>query len=108
MVTLDFIRKFALSLPGVAEGVSYGTVSFKVDGKFMGRILEDGTSMSINIGPDERKAWCLASPSVFTVPEHFEKYDYMVINLDLAKESDVKTLLANAWERRATQSRLSH
>ena len=35
MVTFDTVRKIMMKFPGVEEGTSYGTPSFKVKGKFI-------------------------------------------------------------------------
>lgn len=40
--TFDTVRRLALALPGVEEGVSYGTPAFRVRGKLLARLREDG------------------------------------------------------------------
>lgn len=104
MVAIDTVRQIAQSLPKVAESTSYGTLSFKVSGKFLGRILEDGTSMTIHIDPEEREAWHASDPKTFTVPEHYKNYSYMVIELNTANENDVRTLFERAWRARAPKN----
>ena len=41
-VTFKDVRKLALVLQNVEEGTSYGTPAFKVDGKLIARLKEDG------------------------------------------------------------------
>ena len=36
------MRRLALAFPGVEEGLSYGTPGFRVRGKFLARLWEDG------------------------------------------------------------------
>lgn len=103
MVTINQFRDAILSLPNVTEGVSYGTPSFKVNGKFLGRIMEDGHSISINVLREEREAWLSINNNAFSVPEHFEKYDYMVIDLRLTNMSELRDVLQNAWELRTNK-----
>jgi len=41
-VNLATVRRLLLALPGVEEGSSYGTPGFRVKGKFLARMKEDG------------------------------------------------------------------
>jgi hypothetical protein len=41
-VTRETVRRLALAFPGVEEGPSYGTPGFRVQGKFLARLWEDG------------------------------------------------------------------
>jgi hypothetical protein len=52
MATFDTVREIALSLPGVEEGTSYGTAAFRVRGKFLARLREDGETLALRIGMD--------------------------------------------------------
>lgn len=53
-VTLATVRRLALSFPGVEEGLSYGTPGFRVRGKFLARIWEDGDVLVVKCGDQER------------------------------------------------------
>jgi hypothetical protein len=53
-MTLATVRRVALALPGVEEGLSYGTPAFRVRGKFLARLREDGESLAVKCGFDER------------------------------------------------------
>lgn len=53
--TFDTVKKFALALPGVEEGTSYGTAAFRVKGKFLARLKEDGDSLVIRIEGGHRE-----------------------------------------------------
>ena len=44
-VTLATVRRLALAFPGVEEGLSYGTPGFRVRGKFLARLWEDGETL---------------------------------------------------------------
>ncbi len=103
-MTVDEIRSIALSLPGVAEGVSYGMRSFNVQGKYLGRIAEDGATMSIYIDRDQREAWQALDPKTFTVPKEYQNYTYMAVNVRTVRQEDMHTLLENAWRSRAPAS----
>lgn len=60
------MRRLALALPGVEEGLSYGTPAFRVKGKFLARLKEDGGSLVVKIDFDEREA--LKAPGAGTRP----------------------------------------
>ncbi len=104
MVTVDELWDMVIALPGTERSVSYGTPSFKVGGEFMGRIMEDGKTISLSISKNDREMWVAAAPEVYSVPDHFKEYDYVVIDLENANKDELKELLENAWERRAPRS----
>jgi hypothetical protein len=71
MATFDTVREIALSLPGVEEGTSYGTAAFRVRGKFLARLREDGETLALRIGMDEREVLMRADPEVFFITDHY-------------------------------------
>lgn len=100
MVSFDMVRATALSLPDVTEGISYGTASFKVKGRFLCRLLEDNSSISIFTNPAEREMWQAIDPKTFTVPDHYKSYNYMVVRLQTVSPEHLKQLLTAAWHER--------
>ena len=52
--TLATVRRLFKALPGVEEGPCYGTPGFRVKGKFVARMKEDGQTLAIKCGDDER------------------------------------------------------
>ena len=54
-VTLATVRRLALAFPGVEEGLSYGTPGFRVRGKFLARLWEDGQTLVVRAIPP---CWC--------------------------------------------------
>jgi len=46
-VTFEMARQIALALPGVEEGTSYGAPAFRVRGKFLARLREDGATLVV-------------------------------------------------------------
>ena len=107
MISIDTVRKIALSFPFSQESISYGTPSFKVQGKMFARILEDNKTISVNISHDDRHIWLQKKPDTFSVNPHFEQYTYMIVSLEKVKEEDLKLLLKNAWKRRAPKGLLT-
>ena len=64
-VTFETVRRLALGFPGVEEGTSYGTQAFRVRGKFLARLREDGESLAIKCGFEERDYRIQADPKTF-------------------------------------------
>ena len=54
-VTLATVRRLALAFPGVEEGLSYGTPGFRVRGKVLARMWEDGEMLGVRAIPP---CWC--------------------------------------------------
>jgi hypothetical protein len=63
-ITPATVRRLALTFPGVEEGLSYGTPGFRVRGRFLARLWEDGVTLVVKCGDDERdfraipRSWC--------------------------------------------------
>jgi len=100
-VTFETVRQFALALPGVEEGMSYGTPAFRVKGKFLGRLREDGESFVIKIDFDEREFLMKADPETFYITDHYVGYPAMLIRLSKVHPEELRRLIEQAWRRLA-------
>jgi len=97
-VTWEEVVAYAVTLPEVAESTSYGTPSLKVAGKLMARLrseAEGGLALKCSaidkvalVGGDD--------PAYYTTP-HFDGYNYVAVNLDLAQPDELFELIADAW-----------
>jgi hypothetical protein len=105
-VTFAVARRLALALPGVTEGTSYGTPSFKVQGKFFFRIREDGGSLAVRIAFDTREALLQADPRAFFITDHYLGYPAICVRLANVRRSQLKSVLEEAW-RFAAPKRLA-
>ena len=70
-VTWDVVRKLALELPGVQEGTSYSTTSFKVNRKLLARYHQDGESLVIKVEYAAREVLMGANPKTYYVTDHY-------------------------------------
>lgn len=103
-MTYDAVRAFALSLPGVEEGTSYGYPSLKAHGKFLTRLKEDGdTLVCPGVSFDEREMLIAAEPQTFYLTDHYRNYPYVLIRLSSAHPGTVERLIERHW--RATAPR---
>ena len=104
-VTFANVCKLALALPGVEEGRSYSTPAFRVRGKLLARIKEDGSTLVVRTDFDTREALMAADPETFFITHHYRGYPAMLVRLSKVHPEDLRKLLEAAW-RRAASSRL--
>jgi hypothetical protein len=100
-VTLRTVRRLALALPGVEEGLCYGTPGFRVRGKFLARIRDDGETLVVKCGDDERDCRMQADPATFFITDHYRGYPTVLVRLATVRAADVRSLLEQAWRRSA-------
>jgi len=100
-VTFASVRRVALSFPGVEEGTSYGTPAFRVRGKFLARLREDGETLVVKCGYDERDLRMQADPTTFFTTEHYRGYPSVLVRLATVTPTDLREVLELAWRRAA-------
>src|SRR5262245_29503489 len=100
-VTLATVRQLALAFTGVEEGLSYGTPGFRVRGKFLARLWEDGETLVVQCGDYERDFRMKADPETFFVTEHYRGYHTVLVRLARVRKADLHAVLEEAWRRRA-------
>ncbi len=100
-VTLDTVRSIFSSLPGVEEGTSYGTPGFRVAKKFLARMKEDGETLVVKCGFDERDFRLQADPETYFTTDHYRGYPTVLVRLARVSKTDLHELLESAWRRHA-------
>ena len=96
-MTFATVRRMALQFPGVEEGTSYGTPAFRVKGKFVARLKEDGDTLVVRIDQDEREAWIAADPKTFFITDHYRGWPAMLVRLSTVDRGELRKLLEIAW-----------
>jgi hypothetical protein len=104
-MTFQAARRIALTLPGVEEGSSYGTPAFRVRGKFIARLKEDGDSLVLKVDLETRDALMEADPEVFYITDHYVGYPAVLARLSKIDAAMFRSVLEEAW-RRAAPKRL--
>jgi len=104
-VTFEVARELALALPGVEEGTAYGTPAFRVRKKFLFRLREDGETLALRIGFDERDLLMKADPETFFITDHYRGYPAVLVRLATVEEEGLRDVLEQAW-RQAAPKRL--
>ena len=100
-VTLATVRRLALAFPGVEEGLSYGTPGFRVRGKFLARMWQDGETLVVKCGDDERDFRMKADPETFFITDHYRGYPTVLVRLARVTTTDLRDVLEQAWRLNA-------
>ena len=104
-MTFAEARQVLLALPGVEEGLSYGTPGFKVGKKLLTRFHQDGTSLVIFVGSiDERDMMLEAQPKVFHITDHYRDYPMLLAACARLTPAALKRLVAARWREIAPRS----
>jgi hypothetical protein len=98
VVTWEDVVAYAVTLPEVEEATSYGTPSLKVAGKLMARLrTEDDGGLAIKCSAVDKAALVGGDdPAYYTTP-HYDGYNYVAVNLELADPDEVLELIGDAW-----------
>ncbi len=100
-VRFETVRKLVAAFPGVEEGMSYGTPAFRVRGKFLARLREDGESLAVKCGFDERDFRIQADPRTFFTTDHYHGYPTVLVRLARVRPKVLREVLEQAWRRNA-------
>lgn len=98
MVTVEDVRRFALTLPRTAEGFVGGRVKF-----YVGRIVyvsfsRDGSVMGFAFPKDEREWLVGGSPEKFMLPQGGDlRYHWVLVRMDAIDEREMRELVVDAW-----------
>jgi hypothetical protein len=104
---LEDVREILLAFPGVEEGPCYGTPGFRVRGKFIARMKEDGETLVVKCGEDERDFRLQADPETFFVTDHYRGYPTVLVRLANVRASVLRQVLEAAWRRSAPKKLLA-
>lgn len=96
-VTFGEVCEAAKRLPGVEEGLCYGTPGLRVKGKFLLRLKEDGESVAIKVPMDDRDLLLQADPEVFYITDHYRGYPAILFRLSQINPDQLADLLDLAW-----------
>ena len=91
------VRRCFLPLPGVVESTSYRTPAFKVSGKLLARLREDGENLVVRASFEEREMLLAAAPDVFHVTDHYVGHPLVLVRLARVKAGDLARIAEQAW-----------
>lgn len=96
---VEIARQLMLSLPGVEEGTSYGTMAFHVRKKLLARLLEDNETLALKCA--DRDAVIHSDPKSFFVTPHYLNYPYVLVRLAKVKRTRLQEVIEEAWRLEA-------
>ncbi len=102
-VEFEAVRKIALSLDGVEEARSYGTPGFKVRGALFARLKEDGETLVVRMGFDERDEMIAMAPEIYFVTDHYLIYKWILVRLAKIDFVALRDLLRGACRLAASE-----
>jgi len=106
LITFDTVRTFALELPGVEEGTSYGTPAFRARGKFFLRLREDGDTLVVKVDLDERDLLMNSDPETYYLTDHYRGYAVVLVRLSKVHREDLRERIDHAWRLCASKRML--
>ena len=106
-MTFAAARKILVSFPGVREGPCYGTPGFRVRAKFLARVWEDGETLVVRCGDDERDFRMQADPKTYFITDHYRGYPTVLVRLPRVRPVELRSLIDVAWRRIAPKRLLA-
>lgn len=91
------VLELGRAMKNVEESTSYGTPALKVKKKFLLRLKEDGQSIAIKIGFDEREMLMAADPEAFYLTDHYRPYPAMLVRLSKVTRDQLRDVLNLAY-----------
>ena len=105
MVTVDDVRRLAVTLPRTTEGFVGGRVKF-----YVGRIVyvsfsRDGTVMGFGFPKDQRDWLVGGAPDRFMLPEGGDlRYHWVLVRMGAIDEREMRELVIDAWRMAVPKS----
>lgn len=94
-VTLETVRQLMSAFPGVEEGTSWGMPTFRVRGKMLARLQEDGESLVLKCA--DRDLLLQSEPQTFYVTKHYLNHPLVLIRLAKVRQAALRDLIEQAW-----------
>lgn len=98
------VRRYALSLPEVAEEPHFDKSSFRVRGKIFATVPPGGRYLHVFVDETGRELMVSVAPQTYEKLWWGKKVVGLRVTLSSAKSHDVEELLHSAWERKAPKS----
>ncbi len=104
--TMQTVRERALAMPGVEEGVCFGTPAFYLRKKLMLRLCEDGENLVVKFPVEDREEIIERQPDVFSMTDHYRDHPVILVNLLAVSPRMLGELVVAAWRMLASQRQL--
>lgn len=101
----DRLRKAAEGLPGIEEGISYGTPALRVGKKLMSRV-KDADTVVIMVDPEEKEMLMAAAPDIYFETDHYKGWPCFLVHVHRIAPQELAHRLDRAWRRVAPKNLL--
>ena len=104
-MTADEMKAIVLAFPGAEEGTSYGSPSFKVNGKFFTRLRrEDASVVLMDVSRDEREMLMEAEPGTFHLTPHYKDYPCVLARIESLHPGSFRNFLERRFRKVAKKT----
>jgi hypothetical protein len=93
----------ALSMPGVEEGICFGTPAFYVRRKLMLRLRDDGETLVVRCPKEQREELIDQNPDVFSITDHYRNYPVVLVDLLAVNQQVLHGMIEGAWRLLASR-----
>lgn len=101
-LTARDVSRIALSFPGMEEGTTYGTPSFRVKGRFLARIDEKEEALVLKVDFDRRDALMEEDPETFYITDRYVGYPMVLVRLARVQPRILRRLFEEEWRKLAS------
>jgi hypothetical protein len=102
MISIEQVRKAALSLPETEERPHFDLTSFRIKNKIFATIHADKNYVMVKLSAIDQSVFCTFDKDViFPVPGGWGKHGATFINLKKVKKSMLLDALTTAWKTTA-------
>ena len=96
-----------MAFPEVAKGMSYGSPSYKLNGKFFTRLRrEDQAVVLLEVSFDEREMLMEAEPETFFFTAHYKDYPSVLARIATLHPGSFRNFLERRFRKIAKKSTL--
>lgn len=97
-VTVEDVRRIALSLPRASEGLVRDSVRFRVGRLVFVTFSPDELFMGFAYPKEERDALVASEPEKFLLPRPSDlRYNWVAARLDAIEEAELRPIVVEAW-----------
>ena len=98
MVTVDDVRRLALSLPRTEEHLIHDRIKFRIGRIVYAAFSRDEKIMGFGYPKEERAALIAAEPGKFLMPRPSDqRYNWVSVRLAAIDEAEMRELVIDAW-----------
>ena len=101
-ITFDTVREVASTFPRVEESKSYGTPSFKIDGRLLTCMAinksAEPNSLGLAIDFDQRDALIAEASDTYYTTDHYVNHPFVLIRLSKVNHNELHDLLHASWK----------